>query len=85
MDTEIFHADIKLPPEIMQRALKLRNSTRNIFIALYVIGKPSTCVEIAAFIGLARAYVNMRLQQLVDMNEATVERKGKINYFEVKK
>lgn len=85
MDTEIYRADIELPVEIMQRALRLRNSTRNIFIALFVNKKPSTSAEIATLVGHARAYVNMRLQQLVDQDEVTVIQKGKIKYFEVKK
>lgn len=74
----------KLPREILEKAVNLRNSVRKIYIALYTNKKPSTSQEIAQLVGQARAHVNMRLQQLVDMNLVTVERKGKIKYFEVK-
>ena len=75
----------KLPREILEKAVNLRNSVRKIYIALYANSKPSTSQEIALLVGQARAHVNMRLQQLVDMNLVTVERKGKTKYFEVKK
>jgi len=75
----------KLPREILEKAVNLRNSVRKIYIALYINNKPSTSQEIAQLVGQARAHVNMRLQQLVDMNLVTVERKGRTKYFEVKK
>ena len=74
----------KLPREILEKAVTLRNSVRKIYIALYTNGKPSTSTEIAQLVGQARAYVNMRLQQLVDMGLVSVERKGKAKYFEAK-
>lgn len=83
-NAEIYRAKIKLPVEIMEKALNLRNSTRTIFIALYVNGKPATSSEIAKLVGHGRAYVNMRLQQLVDRNYATVEQRGKEKFFEAK-
>lgn len=82
MDTEIYRAEIKLPVEIMQKALKLRNSTRTIYLALYIHGKPASSKEVARLVSHARAYVNMRLQQLVDLNLATVTLRGKTKYFE---
>jgi len=75
----------KLPREILEKAVTLRNSVRKIFIALYSNGRPSTSTEIAQLVGQARAHVNMRLQQLVDMDLATVELKGRTKYFEVKR
>ena len=75
----------QLPREILEKAVTLRNSIRKIYIALYTNGKPSTSTEVAQLVGQARAHVNMRLQQLVDMNLATVELKGRTKYFEVKK
>ena len=74
----------KLPREILEKAVNLRNSVRKIYVALYSNKKPSTSQEIALLVGQARAHVNMRLQQLVDMNLVTVERKGRTKYFEVK-
>jgi len=75
----------KLPREILEKAVTLRNSIRKIYITLYTNGRPSSSTEIAHFVGQARAHVNMRLQQLVDMGLATVELKGRTKYFEVKK
>ena len=75
----------QLPREILEKAVTLRNSVRKIYIALYTAGKPSTSTEIAQLVGQARAHVNMRLQQLVDMGLATVEIKGRTKYFEAKK
>lgn len=73
----------ELPKEIMEKALNLRNSVRTIYIALYASGKPSSSVEIALKVGHARAYVNMRLQQLADRNLVRVTVKGKTKFFEV--
>lgn len=75
----------QLPREILEKAINLRNSTRRIYIALYSNQKPSTSTEIAKLVGHARSNVNMRLQQLVDMGLASVERKGRKKYFEAKK
>ena len=75
----------KLPREILEKAVTLRNSVRRIYMALYSNGKPSTSTEMAQLVGEARAHVNMRLQQLVDMGIVTVERKGRKKYFEAKK
>jgi DNA-binding transcriptional regulator GbsR (MarR family) len=74
----------QLPREILEKAVTLRNSVRKIYIALYTNGKPSTSTEIAQLVGQARAHVNMRLQQLVDMGLASVELRGRAKYFEVK-
>lgn len=57
----------KLPKEIMEKALTLRNSVRTIFIELYVANKPLSADDLAKVVGHARAYVNMRLNQLEDM------------------
>jgi len=75
----------QLPREILEKAVTLRNSVRKIYITLYTNGKPSTSTEIAQLVGQARAHVNMRLQQLVDMRLVTVTSKGRTKYFEVKK
>ena len=74
----------QLPREILEKAVTLRNSVRKIYIALYTNGKPSTSTEIAQLVGQARAHVNMRLQQLVDMGLASVKLRGRTKYFEVK-
>jgi DNA-binding transcriptional regulator GbsR (MarR family) len=75
----------KLPREILEKAIDLRNSIRRIYIALYAKGEPSTSTEIAQLVGQARSHVNMRLQQLVDMGLVSVERKERKKYFEAKK
>lgn len=73
-----------LPREVLERAVNLRNSVRKIYLALYSSGRPSTSSEIAILVHQARAHVNMRLQQLVDMGLASVELKGRKKYFEAK-
>jgi DNA-binding transcriptional regulator GbsR (MarR family) len=74
----------QLPREILEKAVTLRNSIRKIYLTLYTNGKPSTSTEIAQLVGQARAHVNMRLQQLVDMGLASVKLRGRTKYFEVK-
>jgi len=73
----------ELPREILEKAVKLRNAVRTIFIALYSIGKPVTAQEIAKIVGHARAYVNMRLNQLEDMGLVKSKQHGKEKLFEV--
>jgi DNA-binding transcriptional regulator GbsR (MarR family) len=73
----------ELPREILLKAVKLRNAVRTIFIALYSIGKPVTAQEIAKIVGHARAYVNMRLNQLEDMGLVKSKQRGKEKLFEV--
>ena len=73
----------ELPREILEKAVNLRNAVRTIFIALYSIGKPVTAQEIAKIVGHARAYVNMRLNQLEDMGLVKSKQRGKEKLFEV--
>lgn len=73
----------ELPREILLKAVKLRNAVRTIFIALYSIGHPVTAQEIAKIVGHARAYVNMRLNQLEDMGLVKSTPRGKEKLFEV--
>jgi predicted transcriptional regulator len=56
----------ELPREILEKAVQLKNCQRNIFIALYTIGKPTSAQRIADFVGHKRAYVHMRLLQLAE-------------------
>lgn len=74
---------IELPREVLEKAFNLRNAVRTIFIALYSVGKPSTSDEIAKIVGHARAYVNMRLNQLEDMGLVKSYPEGKTKLFEV--
>ena len=64
----------KLPPEMLKKALGLRNCTRNIFIALCNCTEPKSSIEIAKMVGESRPYVNMRLNSLVDMNLVKYEK-----------
>lgn len=73
----------QLPVPIMEKALNLRNCERLIFIELFKRGIASTSSEIAQIVGHERAYVNMRLQQLVDRGYVKCEQRGKTKYFEV--
>ncbi len=67
---------MKLPTEILEKAVQLRDPLRDIYIALYTSGKPSSATEIAELTGKARAYVNMRLNQLTDMGLVKYFKKG---------
>lgn len=66
----------QLPPELLKKAAVLRNCTRSIFIALCNCKEPKSAIEIGKIVGQSRAYVNMRLNILVDMGLAKFE-KGK--------
>jgi len=72
-----------LPKEILEKAVQLRDPLKDIYIALYTLGKPSTAKEIAEFTGKARAYVNMRLNQLTDMSLVRYFKKGRTKFYEV--
>jgi len=74
----------KVPRKILETAVNLRDSLRNVYLALYEMGKPSTASEVAEKVGAARAYINMRLNQLVDMGLVKRTKQGRKIYFEVK-
>lgn len=74
---------IEYPKEILQKAVKLRNAVRTIYLELYRVGKPITADEIAKVVGHARAYVNMRLNQLEDMGLIKSTHDGKEKLYEV--
>lgn len=73
----------ELPKEVLQKAISLRNAVKTVYLALYAAGKPSTADEIAKIVGHARAYVNMRLNQLEDMGMVTSKPHGREKVFEV--
>jgi len=58
-----------MPREVLLRVAKLRESVRNVYIALYSLGEANS-TDVAKVTGQARAYVNMRLLQLVDLGLA---------------
>jgi hypothetical protein len=57
-----------LPHDLMVKAISLRNSSRKIYITLCNCTEPKSALYIANLVGESRAYVNMRLLQLVDQN-----------------
>lgn len=73
----------QLPREILEKAVQLKNCQRNIFIALYSKGKPCSAQEIANIVRVERAYVHMRLLQLVEIGLVKDHREGKQKLFEV--
>jgi DNA-binding transcriptional regulator GbsR (MarR family) len=73
----------KLPRDILEKAIQLRDSLKTVFIALYSTGKPCTATEVAQLAGKTRAYTCMRLNQLVDMKLVQVTRPGKTKLYEV--
>lgn len=72
-----------LPKEILEKAVNLRNAVRTIYIELYMAGKPLNADEIAKLVKHARAYVNMRLNQLEDMGYVKSVHEGKTKLYEV--
>lgn len=64
-----------LPREILEVAVELRDPLKNVYLTLYRLGKPSSPREVADRLGHARAYVHMRLNQLLDLG-MVVRRKG---------
>ena len=73
----------ELPRWVLERAVNLRNAVRAIFIELATSEKPITADEIAVKVGHARAYVNMRLNQLEDMGYIKHTHDGKMKLYEV--
>jgi DNA-binding transcriptional regulator GbsR (MarR family) len=73
----------RLPREILEKAVQLRDSLKNVFITLYTAGKPCTATEIAQLTGKARAYTCMRLNQLVDMKLVETQKKGRHKLYQV--
>ena len=72
-----------LPREILEKAITLRNCHKQLFIALYSFGLPMTAMQVAQVLGLARAYVHMRLLELCDRGLVKKTRKGRVAMFEV--
>jgi DNA-binding MarR family transcriptional regulator len=72
----------KLPREVLEKAVMLKDPLKTIFIALYCKGL-TTPIEIAEEVGHARAYVHMRLVQLEAMGLASRKYDGKKVKFEV--
>lgn len=58
----------QLSPELLKKAILLKNCTRKIYVALCNCKEPKSSTEIAASVSESRAYVNMRLNQLIELN-----------------
>jgi len=71
-----------LPYWVLQKAVQLRNHHKRIFIALYSNG-PATAKQVAELVGHERAYVHMRLLELVDRGLVKSSREGRKVKFEV--
>ena len=72
----------KMPRKILEKAVWLRDPLKEIFIALYAYG-PASSSEIAELTDHARAYVNMRLNELVDLGLVKRKHDGRKIKFEV--
>ena len=57
----------QLSPELINKAMNLRNCSRNIFVSLCNCKEPKSSSDIAKLVGESRAYVNMRLNQLLEL------------------
>ena len=75
----------QLPKAILEKAVHLRNAVRTIYIELYLARKPLDAEDIAKLVHHARAYVNMRLNQLEDMGYVKSVHDGKTKLYEVVK
>jgi len=71
-----------LPLWMLQKAVQLRNHHKLVFIALYSHG-PATATQIAKLVEHQRAYVHMRLIELVDRGLVKSSREGRKVIFEV--
>lgn len=74
----------ELPTEVLKIAVQLRDSVRNVYIALYKLQKPSTAQEVADVMGHARAYTCMRLNELSDRGLVTKTTQGKTKIYRIK-
>lgn len=72
----------KLPPEILRKAVKLRNAQKRVFIALYSL-KAASADDVAKVCRCARAYASLRLNELLDMGLLKASKKGQVKMFEV--
>lgn len=73
----------ELPKKILEQAVRLRDPLKDVYITLYSLGKPSSAAQVANQLGKARAYINMRLNQLVDMGLVCYTKKGGIKLYSV--
>ena len=73
----------ELPRPVLEQAVKLRDPLKNIYLALFQLGKPSAAKKIAEEVGYARAHTHMRLMQLEAMGIVKRHRKGRNIKFEV--
>jgi len=71
-----------LPREILEAAVELRDPLKDVYLALYKLGKPSSASDVAETLGHARAYVHMRLNQLADMGKVArrMRKRGKVEF-----
>ena len=76
VDVEFF------PKKVLEKAVKLKDPLKRIYLVLYSCGKPTTPTEIAEELNHARAYVHMRLCQLESMGLAKRSREGRRVKFE---
>ena len=67
----------KLPRKVLEKAVKLSDTLKKVYITLYFCEEPTTPKEIAQKLGFARAYVHIRFCQLESM--------GLVKRFETEK
>jgi DNA-binding NtrC family response regulator len=67
----------------LEKVVNLKEPTKKIYISLYSFGEPATALEIAEPLGLARAHVSMRLNQLESMGLVKRSKTGHNVLFEV--
>lgn len=71
----------RMPREILEKAAQLPDPLKQVYIALYSLGEPSTASKVAEAAGKARAYVSMRLNQLETMGLVKSSKKGRRKLF----
>lgn len=57
----------QLTPELINKAMNLKNCSRKIFVSLCNCKEPKSSSDVAKIVGESRAYVNMRLNQLLEL------------------
>jgi len=73
----------KLPRDVLETAVKLRDPLKRIYLVLYCFQRPATPSEIAKELNHTREYVHMRLIQLELMGMSKRSREGRKVKFQV--
>lgn len=72
-----------LPRVVLERAVRLDNALKRIYLLVAECREPVSASDVAEKIGYHRAYVSMRLNQLVTMECLTAKKQGRVKLFKM--